>query len=413
MDIAIVVKVFPILSESFVLRMIESLCDEEGVKVTIYATDFVDLELLRKLAPRLAEEVSRGNLKLRYPKSGVFRVKKGPLTRLVRAGANFLGSPLFVTQLLIRGIRVRQALPAASFRRLHRGMTHDVIHAQFLPVAVSVAAARLHKATCPAPLISYVRGFDISKPTAVSEREMALLLEPLGLASVTCVSRSLARMIEARGMPAERVEVIYSGIPISRLAFRPPSSRPSGPIRFIQVGRLVRKKGFDLSLKALSMLKDMDFEFLIVGQGELESELRNMAIELGLTSHVHFAGPLSHDETVNAISNSDVMLIPSVTAADGDSEGIPNVAKEAMALGAICIGSSHSGIPELLDHGRTGFIFDEGNLSDFVEKLNETISRRPSWDRIALAARKFVEEEFDATVISRKLISHYRRQQGH
>jgi len=404
MNVAIVVQRFPILSESFIIRMVESL-HAEGASVCIYATESADTSLLQELAPKLHHLITRGEVELVSSKfsdapSGIGAKWHSALINLCR-------SPFFVASLLLRGIGIRQALQASSFRRLRGSRQHDVIHAQFLPMAVAVVSSNFPKRTDFPKVVSYVRGYDISRRGAVSAQELALLSGPHGLSSITCVSQSLADMVQARGFPPQRIEVIHSGIPIEHLPFKLPSERPKRPIHFIQVGRLVEKKGYDLSLHMLSQLGVEDYSFEIIGQGDLNKDLESLVAQLGLGRHVKFSGALSHSRTIESVAAADIMLIPSRQGSDGDSEGIPNVAKEAMALGVICIGSTHSGIPEIIRDNETGFLFKEDSLSDYVECTRRAIGAASQWDRIARSARSLIKRDFEVTGIARKLLAHY------
>lgn len=406
MNVAIVVTVFPVLSESFIIRMVESL-HAEGASVCIYATDGFDIHLLSRVAPHLADLIAKGQIELVSPRIVPPSGKVSRLTKLIYALASAARSPIFFVKQLLSGINIRRVVQAATFKRLHGTRRHDVIHAQFLPAAVAVVASNFPWRADFERVVSYVRGFDITRADAVKPREIALLAGPRGLASLTCVSNSLARRAGKRGFAAKHIEVIHSGIPLAQLPFTPPSTKRREPIRFIQVGRLVEKKGYDLSLRMLERLGLTDFSFEIVGQGELESELRMLAEGLGLSERVRFSGPLTHSQAIARIGASNIMLLPSRTGRDGDSEGIPNVAKEAMALGVICVGSDHSGIPEIVRDGETGFIFGEGDVEGFARSVRKAIEVSSRWDEIARAARMLVERDFDVTNTSRKLLAHY------
>lgn len=412
MNIAIVVKAFPVLSESFILRMVESL-HSEGVAVCVYATEAVDTLLLGRLAPHLAELVEAGKIELISPQAAPFSAPgggSGLRRKLMSAAVSFIRSPVFFCAQLLAGVGIRQVIQAASFRRLRGTRHHDVIHAQFLPMAVAVVASNFPWRSDFGRVVSYIRGYDISRADAVSARELALLTGPRGLTSVTCVSSSLARMAEERGFPPDQIEVIHSGIPLAQLPFKLPSTKPRDPIRFVQVGRLVEKKGYDLSLRMLAKLGLPEFSFEIVGQGDLASELQQLSRELGLAERVRFCGPLTHTQTIERVAASNIMLVPSRVGRDGDSEGIPNVAKEAMALGVVCVGSSHSGIPEIIRDGETGFLFDEDDLDAFASCTRMAIEASDRWDEIAREGRALIERDFDVGSVSKKLLAHYARQ---
>ena len=203
-------------------------------------------------------------------------------------------------------------------------------------------------------------------------------------------------MLVAAGAPADRVEPLHLGAPIDRYPFAP---KPLGtPLRLLSVCRLVEKKGIDVAIKALAMLRERHPEIAwtydIGGDGPLEATLRGLVNEHGLEAHVRFLGPLSHDETLRRIAEADALLAPSVTAADGDQEGIPVTLMEAMALGTVVISSWHSGIPELVTHGQSGLLSDERDEAGLCAKLRGLANG--AWDASALvhAARRAVEAGF-------------------
>jgi len=158
---------------------------------------------------------------------------------------------------------------------------------------------------------------------------------------------------------------------------------------------LVEKKGFDLSLRMLAEL-DSTSTLDIVGEGPLSLALCEQAESLGVHGRVRFHGSLSHVESLRLISGSSCMLVPSRTAEDGDSEGIPNVIKEAMALGTLCIGSDHSGIPEIIQDRHTGFLFREDDLESFLTTVRHAFSAPDKLSTIVSAARELVCKEFDS-----------------
>jgi colanic acid/amylovoran biosynthesis glycosyltransferase len=145
----------------------------------------------------------------------------------------------------------------------------------------------------------------------------------------------------------------------------------------------------------------------IVGDGPLRSELERLIEQLGITTRVRLAGWKNHGETIAMMEASHVLLAPSVTASDGDEEGIPNVIKEAMAMGLPVISTLHAGIPELVTDGESGFLVPERGDDVLAERIIYLYDHPDIWPRISHAARRKVETRFDIGRLSKDLVALY------
>jgi colanic acid/amylovoran biosynthesis glycosyltransferase len=188
----------------------------------------------------------------------------------------------------------------------------------------------------------------------------------------------------------DKLYVHHHGLDFGEFPYEP-DARPSR--RVIAVGRLEKQKGFDYLLSAAHQLlgQNIDIEVELVGEGDESATLRAMAHELQITDKVRFRGWLTFDEVRNAMRQATIMVHPSPDLGDG----VPNVIKEAIALGTPVIASNVAGIPELLDNGRCGLLVppkDVKGLADAIAMLlaNETM-RRTYADK----ARKHAEERYD------------------
>ena len=193
---------------------------------------------------------------------------------------------------------------------------------------------------------------------------------------ITTPSFAMKDTLVALGCPADKIAIHRYGIDLRR--FRPAARRPStdGTIRLLSVGRLVEKKGFEYSLRALAQLPDLtNVRYQIIGDGPLMAPLTLLVRELGLESHVEFLGAKNSDAVLDAMSDADVFVLTSVTAADGDQEGLPVTLIEAQAIGLPVVSSLHAGIPELVSDGHSGFLVAERDIAG-----------------IAAAMRRFVED---------------------
>ena len=225
------------------------------------------------------------------------------------------------------------------------------------------------------------------------------------------VNEPFARMLIEAGAPPERVETHHLGVPVARYPFSP--RRIGQSIRLLCVCRMVEKKGLSVALEALKHLSrehpKIDWKFEIGGDGPLESALRRQVVETGIQDRVHFLGPLSHAETLTRIAEADCFLLPSITAADGDQEGIPVTLMEAMALGTPVCTTRHSGIPELVKHGETGLLSKERDAEALSANIRALASREVDAFALAQAARLKVERDFDEDAQNNALIERCRR----
>jgi glycosyltransferase involved in cell wall biosynthesis len=124
---------------------------------------------------------------------------------------------------------------------------------------------------------------------------------------------------------------------------------------------LIPKKGVATSLRAFAIFKKDNprAEFFIAGKGPLQAELEMLAAGLGIFKDVHFVGFLSQQKLMELYASSDLFLHPSETPPDQNQEGVPNSILEAMATGLPVAATQHGGIPEAVEHGRTGWLVPE------------------------------------------------------
>lgn len=175
----------------------------------------------------------------------------------------------------------------------------------------------------------------------------------------------------------DKVELLYHGLDFARFpptpGQRPPRDGTLGdPVRIISVGRAVEKKGYDGLLMALAKLpKELNWRFTHIGGGQLLKKLKRKADTLGLTTRIDWRGALPGDEVIAAYNEADLFVLPSKIAKSGDRDGLPNVLMEAQAMGLACVSTRVSAIPELISDGETGLLV----AADDTVALSETLSR--------------------------------------
>jgi colanic acid/amylovoran biosynthesis glycosyltransferase len=221
------------------------------------------------------------------------------------------------------------------------------------------------------------------------------------------VSRTFAQRLIALGCPPEKIVVHRTGIDCARFTFEPRA--PGSELKLITVGRLVEKKGIEDALTAIRFLREngMNVSYTIVGDGPLRGHLEEV-IQRHRMDRVRLTGALLQAVLQEEVKAADILLAPSVTAADGDEEGIPNVLKEAMATGRPVVTTRHSGIPELVEDGVTGFLADEHDPRGLARAVTHLWTHREIWPGLLQAARGRIEREYDIERLNDLLVEHYR-----
>jgi colanic acid/amylovoran biosynthesis glycosyltransferase len=215
----------------------------------------------------------------------------------------------------------------------------------------------------------------------------------------------LGRRLVELGAPPERVVVHRTGIDLRQWPYREREPSGDGRLRLATVGRLVEKKGIEQVLRAVRILVDrgVDVEYRVLGDGPLRERLIALAEQLGVADRVTLHGRHGQEKVRGGLEESDVLVAASVTAADGDEEGIPNVLKEAMALGLPVVGTRHAGIPELIEDGVSGFLVPERNESALADAL-QRLAREPGrWAAMGRAGRARIELEYDIDKLNDRL----------
>ena len=160
------------------------------------------------------------------------------------------------------------------------------------------------------------------------------------------MSQDLASALIALGAPKEKVRVHRLGTDTS---VRERVERRDGRIVVAMVGRFVEKKGFEYGIRGFAHVarEHSSMRLRIIGDGPRHQLYLRVIEQLGLGAQVEFLGPMSHADTLQAMREADIVLVPSVTARNGDREGSPMVLREASAMAIPTIASRHAGIPEL------------------------------------------------------------------
>jgi len=293
-------------------------------------------------------------------------------------------------------------LPVRRLTRLLTRIGADMVHAHFGPDAVhiwpSVRAAGL-------PMLVTLHGYDVnirrewwksgkggSRNRVYPERLLQLAQEPkVGFLAVSEAIRQ--RAIES-GIPQERITTSYIGVDLPSIPYPgPPLSHRRKRILF--VGRMVEKKAPDLLLDSfLDVLKQVpDAELTFIGDGPLLPKILAVTREKQLP--VQVLGSRPWEEVIQQLGLCRVFCLPSITAQNGDAEGLPIALLEAMASGVAVVSSDSSGIKEAVLHKKTGLLFHEHDRNQLSSHLVTLMRDSALCERLAVEARRYAALNFN------------------
>ncbi len=210
-----------------------------------------------------------------------------------------------------------------------------------------------------------------------------------------------------RGLPAEKIIRIRRGL--DRLPMVKPLRSSRAPLNLVAVARLVEKKGLDHQLRVYAALRaaGVPFAARIVGEGPLRPALEKLAGQLGIAADVTFTGHLPQHEVWSQLAWADVLLHTGVIAPSGDRDGLPNVIPEAMAAGVLVVTSPTAATTEAITDGVSGLVAPVETPAAWVAALRRLASDDTLAEKLRVAARRWVEENFDAHKNAAKLLERF------
>lgn len=403
MRIAFVVGQFPALSVTFIMNQITGLLDR-GHEVDVYALQ-PDERVVHEDAIRY-QLARRTRYAPSHDASGFGRVRWAAAA--CRGLLTARPSVARVVRLLRRyGPPSLTIWPYASLAA-QRSRRYDVIHAHFGPKGVKAAAMR-DAGLLIGPLVTAFHGFDMAKYTGTRGRRMYAPLFERGDLFLPISERWKARLLEW-GCDPSRVFVHRMGIDPDRFVFRPRTLAPGEPFRVLTVARLVEKKGVEYGIRAIARVRRAHaVEYTVVGDGPLCATLRSLIARLGVGDTVRLVGWKSQDDVATLMQQANLLLAPSVRAADGDEEGIPVVLMEAMATGAPVVSTTHSGIPELVEDGVAGYLVPERDVEALADRIHLLAGHPERWCEMGRAGRERVQREYNVHHLNDRLVELYER----
>jgi len=207
---------------------------------------------------------------------------------------------------------------------------------------------------------------------------------------IIAVSDFIRERLLEKGYPPAKVVTHRNGIDVD---FFHRGGLAREPV-VVFVGRFVEKKGCEFLLRALGMLRGrgITVKGVVIGDGPLRPELERLAVHTG--ADVEFMGFLPLAEVRQWLGRASVVVVPSVTASDGNSEGLPTVILEAQAMGTPVVATRHAGNAEGVAEGRSAILVDERDSQGLSEAIRFFVEHPSAIESFGAAGRAFVETRF-------------------
>jgi glycosyltransferase involved in cell wall biosynthesis len=396
--IGVLVARFPRIDETYILREINEL-ERQGQPVVL-------IPLLRDYSKVVHEEAKPWLRRALYLPLFSGTILRANLARLFREPARYLG-------LLLRLIAGTISRPKTLLRTLAlfpksvyladvlpaRGIEH--IHAHFATYATTMAyiVSSLSEVT-----FSFtVHGPDVFVHRLLMEEKLA------GAKFVRTISTFNKAFLLGLypEVTKDKIEVVHMGLNPDVYAQARSLAEGHSRLHILSAAALLPNKGYPYLIDACARLiaDGVDLECTIVGDGPLRGAAEAWIHEHGLADRVRLLGIVPQHEVARLVGSCDIFVLPSIIANDGQMDGIPMSLMEAMAAGRPVIGASISGIPELVEHERSGILID-ATLADRLAAAIRRLAFDPELrERMGAAGVETVSEAFNVRNTTRALVS--------
>lgn len=299
-------------------------------------------------------------------------------------------------------------------RKVVREQEAQILHSHFGHRAWSDMAAL---ASTDTKHVATFYGYDVSQLPVSNPHwieRYGSLFERVDL--VLCEGPHMALSVQKLGCPPGKIRVHHLGVPVEEIAYVPRRRRKSEPLRVLIAASFTEKKGIPVALEALGVVAgEIPIEVTIIGDAgrstkrqDEKAKILNAIERNGLTSQVRLLGYVPHEIMLEEAYRHHVFLSPSMTASDGDSEGgAPITLIEMAASGMLIVSTTHCDIPEVIEHGVSGLLAQEGDVQSLAAYIIHLADNPDCWDSMTKAARTRIGRDFDARIQGQKLAGIY------
>jgi colanic acid/amylovoran biosynthesis glycosyltransferase len=246
------------------------------------------------------------------------------------------------------------------------------------------------------PLVTTFYGLDVNKLARLThwQKRYPLLFERGEIFTVE--GPHMAQALRAIGCPESKIRVIPLGVDIEKISAAVVKKNPS-LVKVMFVGLEREKKGSLYAADAFARVvqEHKNLEFHVVGGGPYEALVKKLLAGAGVLDRCVFHGYIPFESYCTLLGCMDIVLAPSMTVENGDTEGgAPVVVIEAQAAGIPVVGTTHCDIPNIIIHNETGLLCAERDIDALVKNLGLMVSMRELRENFGNAARVRAREHF-------------------
>ena len=384
--IAVLVKTYPKISETFILEELLGL-ERHGLRLHVFS-----------LQPPTDPVCHEANRALRAAVTYLPRARVSEAVPALRAHATLMVTrPGRYLRALLFALRRAEGAGMDAFfqagflaqRLAQAGIGH--LHAHFASHPAGVAELASQLAGISYSISAHAKDIYLSSPASLRRKLDSARF------TVTCTEYN-RRYLASIASPQAMVVRMYHGIDLDR--FRRVEGHevaPGAPL-LLSVGRLRAKKGFATLIEACRILRDSGRTVCckIVGYGEEHDGLASLIARHGLGKAVQLVGRLTQEEVIALYRRAAIFALPCQVASDGDRDGIPNVLLEAMAMELAVVSTEVSGIPEVIEDGVNGRLVRPGDAQALAAAIAGLLDDASLRRRLGQAGRGTVARLFHA-----------------
>ncbi|PKL39681.1 MAG: colanic acid biosynthesis glycosyltransferase WcaL [Spirochaetae bacterium HGW-Spirochaetae-1] len=262
---------------------------------------------------------------------------------------------------------------------------------------------QIHFANVPAQIGMYAAGLAgipftfTAHANDIFERGLLLKEKADRAKRLITISEYNKRFLISKGINPGKISIVRCGVkPVHGI-----DNKQRNVVPVIgSLGRLVEKKGMDILISACALLKKegIKFRLEIAGDGPLLNNLKLLAESMKISNMVEFKGALRHDLVFEWLESIDVFALACKQDKNGDADGIPVVLMEAMAHHVPVVSTFITGVPELIQHEKTGLLSPPENVESLYMNLKKILTENDLRKRLVNEAGKWIEKEFGQDV---------------
>ncbi len=395
--IAYILSRFPVLTETFIAREVQEL-RHRGVVVEVFSLKGPNLK--ETLQSTTEEFIATTHY---YPYFFSRRVWNALIyyfftkpTKFYCILATIIKTHISNPTLLLKTLSIIPKSFAIANSLRKKGITRIHAHWATIPTTAAWMIARLNGCT----FTFTAHAWDIFQVDTMLQEKMC------DAANVITISNYNKIYLSDKfpEIDPDKIKVVHCGLDLQQ--FTPKHSKQRNIFTILSIGRLTEKKGFDVLLKACKVLKDMRIPFLcqiVYVRGVFEREVFDLYHRLELKDCVHFIPELPQKEIIKYYSGADCFVLPCIIASTKDRDGIPVVILESMSMELPVVSTPVSGIPEVIENGKTGLLAKPGDADDLAHTIIQLYSDPELRDKLGRAGRNFVKEQFEISSTVDKL----------